>query len=198
MRRRLLRDRWRSVRRAGAASARGLCPGWAGVQHPRALGAHVEPAQGAEAVPRAQALSQGVLQVPSRATDRRYHPVRGAEPSATDRERLRLGHTATATATGGRGLVPEGAWLGCGMGRSGTAGAEAILGLPLMGTTRLPWTQLRIQAPEPFSRGCQRPGPQPTQGAQPLGQPRTPPAVPAPWAARCLTMPQIRSLPRPR
>lgn len=37
--------------------------------------------------------------------------------------------------------------------------------LPRMGTTQLPWTQLHSQAPEPFPRGCQRLGPQPTAHA---------------------------------
>lgn len=60
---------------------------------------------------------------PHTATHRRYRPAQGAEAPGTGRGRLRLGHTATAM--GGHGLVPEGVWLGRGMGRSGTGGAGA-------------------------------------------------------------------------
>lgn len=172
-------------------------------QHPRALGAHVEPAQGAAPVPRAQGLSRA----PSMAADRRCHPAQAAEPSVTGRGWLRLSHAVTATATGGHGLVPEGVWLGRGMGRSGTGGAEATLRqLPRMGTAQLPWAQLRGQAPEPFPAvGANAWARSPRRGLSPqlssgLRAPHT--RLPRPRQRRgqpCTSpRPWNRSLPRPR
>lgn len=73
-------------------------------QHPRALRARVEPAQGQHRCHQ----SRDSARVPSVATDGRCHPAQGAESPVTGRGWLRLGHTVTD----GRGLVPEGVLAG--------------------------------------------------------------------------------------